>query len=91
MSDQEFDDKKKSDNNSDKYEELAVKNIMRNYDNRKFIWDILEECGVYEDAFDSDPIQAARNAGIREAGLKIERRLKLHAPDEFIKMMKDNI
>jgi len=33
----------------------------------------------------------AYNAGKRESGLNIERDLKEHAPDNYLKMIKENI
>ena len=83
-------DSKKSKKPHD-YEALAVSNIMKNEDCRKFMWDNLQSCGVFTNMFDKDSAQHAYNAGLRAAGLQLETKLKEHEPFYYMKMIKENI
>ncbi|MCK4710392.1 MAG: hypothetical protein KAU21_17385 [Gammaproteobacteria bacterium] len=69
---------------------LAVQNIMRTADGRDWIWGYLQSCHVFDSIFDADPVKHGYNAGKRSAGLNLERDLKEHAPDDYMKMMKEN-
>ena len=75
----------------DKAENLAISNIMRNEDGRGFIWSQLQACSVFESMFDNDPIQHAYNAGMREAGLRLDRLIKEAEPSYYVKMIEENI
>jgi len=72
-------------------EPLTVQDIMKTEGGRSFMWKHLQECGVFENIFNKDPILHAYSAGKRESGLNIERDLKEHAPDNYLKMIKENI
>lgn len=72
-------------------EELAVQNIMKTEDGRDFIWGQLQSCGVFESIFDKDSLQTSYNAGMRDAGLRLERVIKEAAPEYYLKMIKENI
>ena len=79
---------KKTPNNP---EELAVQNIMKNEGMREYRWKQLQDAGVFNNIFETDPIKHAYNAGKRQAGLQIETDLKQYAPDLYLKMIKENI
>lgn len=79
---------KKTPNNP---EELAVQNLMKNEGMRNYMWKQLQEAGVFENIFDSDPIKHAYNAGKRQNGLVLDNDLRQYAPDDYIKMVKENI
>lgn len=72
-------------------EPLAVQNLMRTEGGREWMWKHLQECGVFENIFDENPVRQAYNAGKRQAGLQLEADLKEHDPDNYLKMMKENI
>lgn len=72
-------------------EELVVQNIMKTEGGRDFMMKHLRRCGVFESIFNEDPIRHAKNAGLREAGLMLERDLKELAPAYYIKMIEENI
>ncbi len=75
----------------DKSETLAVSNIMRNEDGRSFIWSQLQSCSVFESMFDRDPIKHSFNAGMREAGLRLDRIVRSAEPAYYVKMIEENI
>lgn len=72
-------------------EQLGAYNIMRNVDGRHFIWRQLQKCGVFESMFNIDPIMHAHNAGLREAGLKLDRLVKEISPEDYLTMISENI
>lgn len=71
-------------------ESLIVINMMRDEDSRKFIWKLLQSYGTFNSTFDPDPITHARRAGLRDAGLQLERSLKEHALEDYFKMIREN-
>ena len=73
------------------YESLTVFNIMRSEDGRKFMWEHLQSCGVFENIFDKDTNQHSFNAGQRAAGLKLECKLKEFEVGFYVKMIKENL
>jgi len=70
---------------------LAIENIMRTEDGRDFIWGQLQFCSVFESIFDVDSKQLSYNAGMRDAGLQLEREVKEAAPEYYLKMIKENL
>lgn len=84
------DDCIKSENKSQKVISLAIHNIMRTEGGRDFMFGQLQSCGVFESTFNTDPVQHGYNAGMRDAGLRLERELKEAAPDEYLKMIKEH-
>ena len=87
-----FEDEKPNSNDQSRNREiLAVRNIMKNEDGRNFMWSQLQYCSVFESIFNKDTNQHSYNAGLREAGLNLSRKLKEAAPDEYLKMIKENM
>ena len=72
-------------------EELAIQNIMRTEGGRDFIWDQLQSCGTFESMFDINPNQLSYNAGLRDAGVRLNRLVKEAAPEHYLKMINENI
>jgi len=72
-------------------EELVVQNMMKDEYGRRYIWKHLQNMGVFENMFDSDPIQHAYNAGVRSAGLQLDQDLRDYAPGAYVKMIQENI
>lgn len=70
-------------------EDLAVENLMRTEDGRRFIWGQLLMCNVFDSTFDADPIQSAYNSGMRDAGLLLRNRVRSASPDYYLKMIKE--
>lgn len=89
MGDPLFEDEKKKDSKANP-DTLAVRNMMRTEGGRSYIWNHLQSCGVFENIFNIDPIQHAFNAGLREAGLRLERDIKAYEPLYYIKMIEEN-
>jgi len=79
-------DKKKQTSDS-----LAVQNIMRNEDSREFIYGHLQSCGVFESIFSTDPVQLGYSSGMRDAGLLLLGEIKEAAPDDYLKMIRENL
>ena len=72
-------------------EELAIQNIMRTEGGRDFIWDQLQSCGTFESMFDINSNQLSYNAGLRDAGIRLNRVIKEAAPEHYLKMIQENI
>jgi hypothetical protein len=90
MSDDVFDDEESQKPKVDR-ESLVIQNVMKNEDGRSFIWGQLQSCGVFESIFDRDPIKHGYNAGLREGGLQLDRKVREAAPEQYVKMMQENI
>ena len=72
-------------------EELAIQNIMQTEGGRDFIWNQLQYCSVFESIFSSDLAQSGYNSGMRDAGIQLNRVVKEAAPENYLKMLKENI
>lgn len=72
-------------------ESLVISSMMQHQDIRKFLHEYISGCGVYETAFNNDPYQHSFNAGMRAAGLRLERELKENAPGDYIRMIKESL
>ena len=60
------------------------------YQGRRFIWWILSQAGLYQDAFTQNALVTARNCGRQELGRELLGRVLKIDPDAYIKMMKEN-
>lgn len=72
-------------------DELIVQNLMKDENGRAYMWKHLQECSVFENIFDSDPIEHAYRAGKRQAGLQLVQDLKDYTPVNYTQMIKENI
>lgn len=77
-------------NNARELEILAIQSIMSNKDGRNVFWRILEQAGLFDDTFDSDPYLHARNAGKRSTGVWLQNELKDVAPGSYLTMLKEH-
>jgi len=84
-------DEKIDDNNKNNPDVLAIQNIMRTEGGRTFIMCQLQACFVFESIFSKDPIVSSYNNGLRDAGLRLEREIKESAPEDYLKMIKENL
>ena len=93
MSDDLFDDESgdKKQRKSRELELLTIRQVMKTENGRSFMWRCLQNCCVFENIFNADPVLHAYNAGAREHGTWLERELKEAAPDDYIKMLKEHI
>ena len=73
------------------HDELAVINIMKTKDGRDWLYNKLQSCGVFESIFDNDTHKHAYNAGKRKVGVNLNRELKEYAPDNYMKMIEENL
>lgn len=90
QNEQDEQDDKRSNEQKD-IDPLVINNMMKNVDSRKFIWNHLQYCGVFENIFNIDPIQHSYNAGLREAGLILKRKIQEFEPRYYVKMIEENI
>ena len=74
-----------------KEQDAAVGNLMRDEHGRASIWSQLQGSCVFSSTFAADPIKHAFNAGVRAAGLQLADSIKLAAPDDYFKMIKENM
>jgi hypothetical protein len=56
---------------------------------RRWFYELLELCHVFNDPFTGDPLREAYSKGERNVGLFIYSDLVAHCPDDFITMMKE--
>lgn len=63
---------------------------MRTTEGRAWFFTRLTNCGVYDNVFDSDPIEHAYAAGKRAAGLDLLREAQSE-PDFYVKMIEESL
>lgn len=71
-------------------ESLEIQRIMGSEGGRTFMWNLLEGSNVYASTFDGDTIKHAYRAGLRDFGLILMNRLIEAAPDNYLRMLKEN-
>lgn len=71
--------------------DLAAENFMRTEEGRRFIMEYLQFCSVFTTTFAADPQRHSYRAGVRDAGLEFERRVKDAAPGYYLKMIKESM
>jgi len=86
-----MDDEEKQENKQRSVDELVVQQLMSTTDGREYMWNKLQECDVFENIFENDPIMSAYRSGKRAAGLLLEQDLKAYAPGSYIKMLQENM
>lgn len=64
------------------YSKVCVTDVMSIKTGRDFVWELLTDCGVYQDGFNADPYVHARNAGRKSAGLQILHKILSACPDK---------
>ncbi len=72
------------------HDALVLENIMRTEPGRSYMWRKLQEWGVFESIWSSDPNTHSYNAGRREAGVELNREIRSAAPGYYVKMIEEN-
>lgn len=63
--------------------------IMSTRGGRKFMNRLMNQCGVFNDTFETDTHDHARNAGRRQIGLWLVREIQEASPGEYITLLKE--
>jgi hypothetical protein len=64
--------------------------MMSNIRGRRFIWNHLVKCHVFETSFSPNLSQTNFNEGERNIGLQIFNDIMENAPDKYMKMAEEN-
>ncbi len=72
------------------YSKVCTTDVMSRKSGRDFVWEILNDCGVYQDGFHADPYVHARNAGLKSAGLQLLQKILLACPDKHELMFSEH-
>ena len=91
MSDNLFDDDVERVDGDRELELLTIHNIMKLESGRMMFYRMLQQALVFENIFDNDVNLQYYNTGKRAAGLMIDANLRKAAPDEYLKMIKENM
>ncbi len=62
------------------YSRICLETVMSNVNGRHFVWELLADCGIYQDTFSPDPYIHARASGSRKIGLKLMQRILEECP-----------
>lgn len=84
-------DESKKNTERRKSELIFISNMMRNQEGRDFMHRLLQHSRVFESIFNNDPHLHSYNSGLRASGLWLMGELKESAPDEYVKMIKENL
>ncbi len=69
---------------------ICVSEVMAMKLGRDFVWELLGECGVYQDGFSPDPYVHARNAGRKSIGLQLLHKVLSACPDRYELMVSEH-
>lgn len=64
--------------------------LLKTDPGKRFIWNLLGECGVFKTSFDNSGSVVYFNEGKRHIGLKLLGEITEHFPNALIDMMKNN-
>lgn len=64
-------------------EQIRYRNVMGKPEARAWVWQLLADCGVYKQTFNTDPGVTAFNEGRRSVGLQILAGLHDHCHDLY--------
>lgn len=69
---------------------VCVIDVMSIKSGRDFVWELLTDCGVYQDGYNSNPYDHARNAGRKGVGLQLLQKILLACPDKHELMFSEH-
>jgi hypothetical protein len=89
-----FDDDSKRDRERKVIRELekqAISSVMRTETGRGFMFKCLQNCGTFSSSFSEDTHKHAYFAGMRSHGLWLDGELRSAAPEDYYKMLRENM
>lgn len=63
-----------------------VRDVMATKSGQRFVWRLLETCGMNADGFDPNALTMARNSGKRLIGLWIQAEIADACPERYLEM-----
>jgi len=57
---------------------------------RRFIWNLMVDCGIFRSSFDNSGSVTARNEGRREVGLRVLAEVNEAAPEQYLTMLRES-
>jgi hypothetical protein len=64
--------------------------LMDHKQGRRIVWRLLERAGVYRSSFDESPVVAARNEGMRLAGVALMADAMDAGLEGYVQMLREN-
>jgi hypothetical protein len=68
---------------------ISVRLMMGDRDFRRFVYGLLDTCGLNAGAFDKDPLTTAYLAGRRSVAVALATELSSIDPDTYLKMLRE--
>lgn len=65
--------------------------ILSSERGRRFMWLLLEQAGMDLSCFSPNAAEMGRMAGEREYGLRLQKLLRQHCPDLYVKMLEEQL
>lgn len=75
---------------ADKQRAAVVIGLMDIAEGRKWLWDFLSQCGIYETPFDTNELKMAYNAGRGDVGRRLLGDIVQFAPEQYVMMIKEH-
>ncbi|MAE50083.1 hypothetical protein CMI48_05095 [Candidatus Pacearchaeota archaeon] len=72
------------------YDIAATNEVMGLKAGRHFVWEMLADCGVYQDGFNDNPYVHARNSGMKRIGLRLLHKILSACPDKHEMMFAEH-
>lgn len=67
----------------------GMRYMMGNRSGRALMWYLLEQYGIFQDGFSSDPLVLARSSGRRSSGLQLLQLIDAYSPEKYAKMTEE--
>lgn len=75
---------------AEKQRAAVIIGLMDIGEGRKWLWDFLAGCGMYETPFSESDLRMAYNAGRGDVGRRLLADIVQFAPDQYVLMIKEN-
>jgi hypothetical protein len=66
-----------------------IKTVMSTRDGRRYLWDLMDTCHVFESTFTSDPYRTAYSEGARLIGLKVLAQVNTLPAETYLLMVNE--
>ena len=80
---------KKKEKSREENDKMDIQHILSSINGRRFLWGILQFCGVFETSFNQNTNQTMFNEGQRNVGLRLLSKIQEADAAAYITMVKE--
>ena len=70
---------------------LGLQGALATYEGRCFLWELLANCGIYQNSFSGNALNTAFTSGKQSVGQELLLQITTDFPSSYIQMMKESL